>query len=264
MNLITVQRIRQILGPLAGFSLFGVLMALCILASTAQGQTATYSDSFVVDNSGVTYDPEEDAWVFPQEPGPPSVVVGVGVTDANYDSWSESIVTTLSGPGGSVSDMSVDSPSGRVEVTLAPTDTGNDDDYTVQTVHRYWQDPPILAAGPKCLSNRPCIQQAAYRGSPPLSFYEVFTEAVIKVGVYRSNYQYTGRWTIPPPAYIAKLCWMRKICGWCGSNNGIAQVFAFQSCPNYIAVEFLRTWIPWGGQYCAMANYEVGVLRVCH
>jgi len=111
-----------------------MLLALCIFAPPVQGQTATYSDSFTVDNSGMTYDAEEDAWILPEQAGAPTVV-GIGVTEADYASYSESVTTTLSGPGSSISGASYDSPSARIEVTLpASTDNDDENDFSVQTV----------------------------------------------------------------------------------------------------------------------------------
>lgn len=212
MKLITLRRVSQPRNSLAGFSLIGVLIALSFLTTTAQGQTATYSDSFVIDNSGVYYDPEVDEFVFPESPGSPALIIGVGVTEADYDSYSDSITTTLTGPNGLyASGMSSDTPSGRVEITMEPADDENDYDYSVQTVHRYYQDPLILAAGPKCVSDRPCIQEAAYRGSRPLNFFEVFTEATVTVRVSHTSFEYQNHYRIPPP-FTAKLCYMRKMC----------------------------------------------------
>ncbi|HEY0348448.1 MAG TPA: hypothetical protein VGC60_09880, partial [Pyrinomonadaceae bacterium] len=67
MNLIALQRIEFCRNPLAGFSIIGLLIALCMLASAVQCQTATYSDSYVTDNSPLTYDAENDVWIYPEE-----------------------------------------------------------------------------------------------------------------------------------------------------------------------------------------------------
>jgi hypothetical protein len=264
MNLINLQQYRE---GRSGYilCLIVVFAASCIIASSTQAQTATYSDSFMVDNSGLTYDAEEDAWIFPVdvEELPTSVVLGVGVTDADYASYSESIQTTLTGPDGSlISGMSYDSPSGRVEVSLTPYADG---EYHVQTTHRYWVDERLLAEFQHCSRNRGCIEPATYGRPMPLSFFETFTDAfVIKEAAYISQYYFTGRSRYPPP-FTARLCVMRKDCGYCGQTLAIAQTIFWQACPEAMAVEFWRTWVPFFGiSYCAPVRAWPNRVMFCH
>ncbi len=143
--------------------------------------------------------------------------------------------------------MSYDSPSGRVEVSLTPYADG---EYHVQTTHRYWVDEMLLAEFQNCSRNRGCIQQATYARPRPLNFFQTFTEAfVIKEAAYFSQY-YLVREKYPFP-YTARLCVLRKFCGWCGGSTMIAQTFLWQACPHDYALEFWRTWVPWIGGFCA-------------
>ena len=82
-------------------TVFVVLTISFLAAVPVEGQTATYSDAYVIDNSGVTYDPQNDADVIRQEQGPPNQIAGVGVTEADYSSYSESVETTLTVPSAS-------------------------------------------------------------------------------------------------------------------------------------------------------------------
>src|SRR2546429_6539609 len=139
-------------------TVFVVLTISFLAAVPVEGQTATYSDAYVIDNSGVTYDPENDADVIPQEQGGPNQIAGVGVTEADYNGYSESVETTLTGPDGQVvSASSSDDPYARVEVTLTPMDGDTEYEYNVETVHSYWVEEPD---GSDC-GNGPCMIQTA-------------------------------------------------------------------------------------------------------
>ncbi len=262
MNRITLKQIakQNVQSRSTRFSVVGALVVLCALASTAQCQTATYSDSYVIDNSGVTYDPENDAYVYPEEPGPPALIVGVGVTDAGYNSYSESVTTTLTSPDGrSFSNVSYADPYARVEVTMTPIDDDNEYEYDIETVHSYWLDEPD--PGSNCVSGMPCILQTAYRASPLLSFFRIFTSAWIRVRVARSDYQFTGSSIVPPP-FLARLCFMGKICGSCGGSTGILQTLSWRSCPSYLGVVFLRYSTPFGS-WCVQSYWTQNILYFC-
>jgi hypothetical protein len=226
------------------------IIVLCMFASTAQGQTATYSDSYVVDTSGMYYDADNDAWVFPSESWTPPVLVGVGVTDADYTSYSESVATTFYGMSGTVTSTSYDTPSARVEVTLGPPTDDNEYDYQVQTVHRYWVDEHLLNRGPKCEANRPCMQTASY-GARPLGFFELFTEATITVRNSGTSYHYNGIWLFVHNMPLLKTCFYNKVCGSCGFLAAGYGMPVWSSCPTYIGVRYVRWHMRWGGSFCS-------------
>jgi opacity protein-like surface antigen len=240
-----------------------VLITLCILAASyarAAAQTATYSDTWVIDNSGVTYDPDNDADVIPQEQGQPNLVAGVGVTEADYDSQSEAVQTTLTSPDGrSVSDVSYDNPYARVEVTLTPMDGETEYQYDVETVHSYWvdeSDPP-----PDCGPYRICPVQAAYRALPGIfHFFRVITRIFVRTRWVASDYQFTGT-TVPFP-YHYRICWMGKICGSCGRNTAAYVKLSFQTCPTYLGIQNLRYSTPFGS-WCVVGFGQENVLFFC-
>lgn len=262
MSLITQQRMPTCRNSLIRFSLLTVLAGLCMFATTAQGQTAVYSDSYLVDNSGFYYDAEEDAWVFSADEWAAPNVIGVGVTDADYDSYSESVETTFTGPSNSLTVTSYDTPSARVEISLTPSENDDEFDYTVQTRHRYYQDPFILASGPRCGRDKRCIQSAAYRGSPMLSFFDVVSAWVIKVQQSRSTYQlYHESWPFP---YTAVVCKFNKVCGMCGTSKLYGQFLPWQSCPSYYGLVWTRTYMPWGGQFCVAIKGFPGQYLNCN
>lgn len=142
---------------------------------SAFGQTATYSDSYVVDNSGATYDEANSAYIPSENPGQ-NEIAGVGVTESDYDGESMFVRTTLTAPDGTATTATqyADPWYSRSEVTLPvnpdiiPND-GTEVGYTVNTEHRYRE-----YYDPSCYGG-PCYNTAAYKVSHPLPLYRYFS-----------------------------------------------------------------------------------------
>ena len=145
-------------------------LALCIFAvPSAFGQTATYSDAWVVDTSPETYNAEEDAYSVTDSQ---TYVAGAGVTEPDYTSDSQSVETRLVAPDGATATATAYDYNwySRAETTLpyvADVDAppGNEAQYSVETVHtyqrEYYEDPCAQPQDPR-MEQRPCLQQVSY------------------------------------------------------------------------------------------------------
>ena len=173
-------------------------VVLCT-ALPALGQTATYSDSWFVDSSPEVYDASIDAYSLTPDT-PQDVVAGVGVTESDYYSDSESVQTTLYAPDGRTATASqyADPWYSRAEVTLpyvfdinAPP--GNEVQYTVETAHRYYKDSTIDDGcnqdpyGPM----QPCyVAKASYNAAPPqFGYFLIFTRFFLTISIRVTSYQ---------------------------------------------------------------------------
>lgn len=117
--------------------------------SSAFGQSAEYSDSYTIDNSGTqtATDPAtgESMTATPDNASNP-VLVGIGVSEADYDSYTYSTNshTTLTNPSGTVSvtGYSDGYTYARDETSSLQLDPDNAEEgnYQVSTRHTYYQD----------------------------------------------------------------------------------------------------------------------------
>jgi len=94
-------------GSVAAISFRLLVLLMCagfFGALPAFGQ-AEYSDAYVIDNSGQYYDPDAEATVLEENYGAVAEMVGVGVSEAAYNSntYSTSTYTTVRTPSGSTS-----------------------------------------------------------------------------------------------------------------------------------------------------------------
>lgn|GEM_PF-5836493 len=170
---------------------------LCLAAATtSSAQTATYSDSWFINNSGTEYDSETDEWMMPETPSTtPNQVAGVGVTEADYYSDSESVETTLTAPDGRTATYTnyADPWYSRSEVTLTIDKSEDPTEYewSVNTVHSYWRE----ETEEPCSTRLPCYQaKAAPRRL--WYFYRVFSYYQIWYGIAMRGYTnplYTNR-----------------------------------------------------------------------
>lgn len=184
--------IRLHLMMVAAFVLFTALPAF--------GQTATYSDSWFVDNSPEVYDASIDAYSLTDTATPQDVVAGVGVTESDYYSDSESVQTTIYAPDGrsATGTQYADPWYSRSEVTLpyifdenAPP--GNEVQYTVETAHRYYRD---SYAEDGCNQDpygpmRPCyIAKASYSAATPqFGYFLIFTRFFLTISIRSTAYR---------------------------------------------------------------------------
>lgn len=168
-------------------------------ALPAFGQTATYSDSWFVDNAPAPYDASIDAYQL-IDTQPQDVVAGVGVTESDYYSDSESVQTTLTAPDGTsvTATQYADPWYSRAEVTIpyafdenAPP--GNEVQYTVETAHRYYRGD---TGGEGCEQDpygpmRPCyIAKASYNtATPQFGYFLIFTRFFLTISIRFTNYR---------------------------------------------------------------------------
>jgi len=172
-----------------------------VTALPAFGQTATYSDSWFVDNSAETYDASIDAYSLTLDT-PPDAVAGAGVTESDYYSDSESVQTTLTAPDGTTASATqyADPWYSRAEVALpyavdpnAPA--GNEVQYTVDTAHQYYRDES--GGGDGCEQDpygpmRPCyIAKASYNAATPRPYgiFIIFTRFFLTIAIRDTSYQ---------------------------------------------------------------------------
>jgi hypothetical protein len=161
--------------------------------SPAFGQTATYSDGWYVDNTGVVYDSANDEYIAPEQMGGPNEIAGAGITEADYTDDSESVETTLTSPAGQSSTVTsyYDPWYSRAEtslpVSIDPNDT-TEREWGVSTVHRYWHE---VQQGDPCgpqdpdMPAMPCPQQASLgpaRRQFGYYFYTVYSYFPIYIG----------------------------------------------------------------------------------
>ncbi len=182
------------------FHLMTAAAFVVLTALPAFGQTATYSDSWFVDNSPSTYDASIDAYSFTPDTAA-DAVAGVGVTESDYYSDSESVQTTLTAPDGTSASTTqyADPWYSRAEVTLpyvadlnAPA--GNEVQYTVETAHQYYRDD---SGGDGCEQDpygpmRPCyIAKASYNAATPRPYgiFIIFTRFFLTISIRITSYR---------------------------------------------------------------------------
>lgn len=181
------------------FMTAAAFVVLCT-ALPAFAQTATYSDSWFVDNSPETYDPSIDSYSVTASP---DEIAGVGVTEADYYTDSESVQTTLTAPDGTSASVTQYSDPwySRAEVTLPYTfdenaPPGNEVQYTVDTAHQYYRDPssgdPCPTTDPRMeMPAQPCyIARASYNAAAPqFGFFSIFTRFIMTISLRITSYQ---------------------------------------------------------------------------
>ena len=194
---------RRVLSIRPHFIMAAAFVVLCT-ALPAFGQTATYSDSWFVDNSPETYDASIDAYSANVIDAPAQhQVAGVGVTEADYYTDSQSVQTTLTAPNGTSATATqyADPWYSRAEVTLPYTfdvnpPPGNEVAYTVDTAHRYYQDP--YGGDDGCNQDpggivRPCyIAKASYNAAANAAapgFFYIFTRFIMTISIRVTSYR---------------------------------------------------------------------------
>lgn len=240
-------------GFLIGARLCVAAMFLALFAAVpAWGQTATYSDSWFVDNSGSAQIDQDEAQI--NNYSGANQIAGAGVTEPDYDSGSYSVQTTLTAPdGSSASATSYDYEwYSRAEVTLpynidpSTVDPNNpvEQQYHVATRHRYWIDDPYQDP---CYG---CPIQASFKGSSGLypyyrRYYTFFSFFDFFVSI--SGQGYTGLSIVSPYNFERpyRCLYSRRTCG--GSRCGVIGRFnrilflAYDGiCEEYLQVFFLR------------------------
>ncbi len=179
----------------SGLRLVILMMVIGIFAvPSAFGQTATYSDSWFVDNSPETYNAEYDAYSLTEAQ---NYVAGAGVTEPDYASDSESVETTLTAPDGATTTAtSYDYPwYSRAETTLPYTfdenaPAGNEAQYTVETVHTYYgSGDPCLEPQSPMMAPPPCyISKAGLKATRP-QWYYVITRYIFTISIRLTSYR---------------------------------------------------------------------------
>lgn len=233
-------------GFLSAIRLISVAASLGIWAVTsASGQVTTYSDSWFVDNSGST-----PAGVYEGAPEIESTinsylgqnqVAGVGVTEADYSSGSQSVQTTLTSPGGATATATSYDYEwySRSEVALPYTvdiNNRNEEGWRVTTGHHYWIEDPYQEPCYGCaIQSRP---QYGYR-----NYYYFPIDVFISISV--SGQSYTGLVIYPPYGVRPYRClYTRRTCQ--GSRCGVvySQMFFYAYgnafCEEYLQAYFLR------------------------
>jgi hypothetical protein len=198
------QPVRRHRRRVFSISLHFVTAAVFVLLCTALpafGQTATYSDSWFVDNSPEAYDASIDSYSVTTSQ---NEVAGVGVTESDYYTDSESVQTTLTAPDGTTATTTsyADPWYSRAEVTLPYTfdenaPPGNEVQYTVDTAHRYYRDPsggdPCAPSDPRMeMPAQPCyMAKASYNtaATPQFGYFIIFTRYFMTISIRFTSYQ---------------------------------------------------------------------------
>lgn len=197
-----MQPTRKLRGGImsAGLRLVIVMMVMGIFTvPSAFGQTATYSDSWFIDNSPETYNAEYDAYSLTESQ---NYVAGVGVTEPDYTSDSESVQTTLTAPDGTTSAAVTYDYAwySRAETTLPFTidenaPVGNEAQYTVETTHTYYREygDPCLEPQSPMMQRQPCyMSKAAFNTARPQWYYypiRVITRYVFTISIRLTSYR---------------------------------------------------------------------------
>lgn len=206
----------------------------------------TYSDAWFVDDSGSTpaevYDGAPDAEsTINSEPGP-TYVAGVGVTDADYNSGSVWVRTTLAAPGGATTTATSYQHEWytRSEVALPyalSPDNRNEEDWRVSTGHYYWTN------------NDPCYECGSpvgyKRGADNPFFNYFFVQLEWFVSISLSGQGYRGLVVQPPYGVRPFRClYTQRTCSGsrCGEIYTQMLFFAFGNavCQEYLQAYFLR------------------------
>jgi len=238
-------------GFLSALRLMSVVAFLSILAVTPTfGQVTTYSDSWFVDNSGST--PAEDYEGAPEIESTVSSELGqnhmaaVGVTEADYNSGSQSVQTTLTSPSGAAATATSYDYEwySRSEVALPYSidiNNLNEEDWQVTTGHYYWVDEPYQEP---CDGNGLCqeqpIQQVSYRLR---RYYYIPIDWLVTISISAQGFR--GLVIQPPYGVRPFRClYTQKTCS--GSRCGVVYsgmlflAFAPAVCQEYLQVYFLR------------------------
>lgn len=238
-----------------------LLFLACLNLATVKGQTAYYSDMWGVDGSGATYNPNDDSETVPENPVGPSYLVACGVTETDYNSVSQSLGTTFSGPAGSVSGMSYDSSYARVELTLdlPPLDDGSvEHSYQVKSNHKYRVYEPDYTAS---RGNSPAYVGAAARRIY-WRYYSTYTSLLPVQRWVSANYEFSGHWwwNVNSPT---RTCRFNKVCGSCGPRISFVFGFITTPCPNYMTITFWQQRWPWATVCISPRRTEYGFWRQC-
>lgn len=237
------------------FRLFATLVFLSSLAvSSAFGQVSTYSDSWVVGNPNIEYDPANDEYFVPEGFVPHTEVAGTGVTEADYTSDSESVTTTLTSPDGRTASSTsyLDPWYSRAELSLPMypnEDDPNEYEWTINTAHSYWYED--LCQEPYSSRPQPCYQAKASYGAPhPLRYYRtVFSFFPIFIGAAATAFTdpVFTRW-------FGNKVGCRFTRRTCSSNCNYPSTFVEGiPCKQYAQALYL-TWRTWLVRGCVLHN----------
>jgi hypothetical protein len=221
-----------------------VAVFLGIVAATpTSGQVTTYSDSWFVDNSGST--PAEEYEGAPEiestinsELGQ-NYVAGVGVTEADYNSGSQSVQITLTSPSGATATATSYDHEwySRSEVALPYTvdiNNRNEEDWRVTTGHYYWVEEPCYV----------CDAQISYRPGVDYPFrrYYYYLPENLFTKISLSGASYTGLIIQPPYGVRPFRClYSRRTCQ--GSRCGaMFHGMMFYAYGNAICQEYLQAY----------------------
>lgn len=222
-----------------------------VVLSPVSAQTATYSDAWIVNNSGTEYDPATDEWQMPESLVGQIEVAAIGVTEADYASESETVETTLTSPDGRTSSLTsyTDPWYSRAETVLPIVRSEDPEEYqwTVNTVHSYWRD----ETNEPCFDGPCTLAKANHAAARPFWFFHrVFTVWFVRLGIARTAYT-NPLWTNRGPFGLGPMgCRYRTRL--CDSN-----------CRNP------TTWVTWPSQPCppnasaTYLTYRTPFVRAC-
>jgi hypothetical protein len=199
----------------ANYGFILIAISLAFLTTLPVLGQSEYSDAYTVDSSNNSYNPDTDTFNMGDNV-PPLDLIGVGVSEASYDSntYSTSTTTTLTTPSGAnvVTNFSSGYSYARAEafsLQLDP-DTAEEGDYTVSSEHTYYQDSCYT---PRDQTPMPCspVSKLSKSFEPPFmkvsntvssafnpilsSYYASYTSYSffpISVRTYFNGYQYVG------------------------------------------------------------------------
>lgn len=211
-----------------------ITVILVLFAASPAFGVSEYSDAWIVEPA----DPEA---VYTEEPTAPFNLIGVGISEADYDSnvYATSTFTTLTSPSGvTISSYSDGYTYARAEafsLQLNP-ETAEEGEYAVTSEHTYYLDTyePCPYSGPdqpaqpcyqsKALPNmqRPLLKRAAFTSPPTpnapsfLSFFRRITRFFFFISIKYTGYQnpvlgYGGCRGDEPFGYAA-FCPLNNIC----------------------------------------------------
>jgi len=226
------QLTRRHKGSITAIQVLATSLVLFLLTvSSASAQTATYSDTWHTETWQVVYDPNDDAWEYP-ESTPPHEITGYGATEADYNDSSEYVQTTLTAPNGtSTSTTSYRDPwYSRAEVGIAYDGDDAEGEWVVNTQHRYWYeeyrnpcyDNPML----DCY-----IAKAAYSSPAVYGYYVTYyTTSRLRIENAYDHWQYSrGSFFGPFCIYVPGSC-----IGRCTRYPARLKIkFPFSSCARY-------------------------------
>jgi len=148
-----------------GRAIFCIVFFLIFSAVVPAFGQSEYSDAYTVDSSNNSYDPDTDTYVMGDNV-PPLDLVGVGVSEANYDSsvYSTSTTTTITSPSGvnTVTNSSSGFTYAVSEAFSLPLDpeTAEEGDYQISSEHIYYRNSCYT---PRDQTPMPCSPEMASR-----------------------------------------------------------------------------------------------------